>query len=123
MSQLTRLLPACALALCKLLQQHLHADVLDVLLKLLVHLGQADEACNQARPGPSCPAPFASLPTPGAPHLPDLHMGVLHGVGIGAQQCLHVTQVGLLHGLETLSREGRGKQEGGGHEEWPGDPA
>lgn len=67
--QLTRLVPAGALALRELPQQHLHADVFYVLLKLLVHLGREGEACQQARPGPSCLAAFALVPTAGC-HSP-----------------------------------------------------
>lgn len=121
--QLTRLLPARALAFCKLSQQHFHADVFYILLKLLVHLGRVGRACNGVRPRTSCSAPPYSFPTRGPTHLPDLHMGVLHRVGIGAQQCLHVPQVGLLHGLEVLRQQGRGEQKGGGHQELPCDSA
>lgn len=120
--RLTRLLPARALAFCKLSQQHFHADVLYVLLKLLVNLGRGGGACHRARPGASC-SPPPSCPSPGPTHLPDLHVGVLHRVGVRAQQGLHVPEVGLLHGLEVLRQQGRGKQKGGGGQELPRDSA
>lgn len=42
------------------------------------------------------------LPAQAHSYLPDLHVGVLHRVSIGAQQGLHVLQVRLLHGLKPL---------------------
>lgn len=62
MPQLTRLLSACALALCKLSQEHLHADVLNVLLKFLMHLDQVKEVCNQTQSGPLAWYPLLCLP-------------------------------------------------------------
>lgn len=44
----------------------------------------------------------------GGAHLPDLHVGVLHRVRVGADEALHVAQVGFLHLLEALRGWGDG---------------